>query len=270
MIRRWLFAVFLIVLLFVSLASAEGEPVLVLDYKAFSVGFQGLTIDEYYGNTLHFSFTNQSTESLMVSIDYLLMDGVLVETFFADLVEPGQTSAQQVVVESAARYMSDWELTEVVADLWVYSAENLYDADVYHGEVTFLPQGKAHIKPWVRQEKPSDIQVLDNFLVRMDVINASKGTGSDVCLYLYTRGKTERNLTVRIQKVWINDTPIEVYYAGRLIRNSSVFSTLDVPGGLDLMLNIPGQNRIRMTIEYIERDGQKARTLKRENVSFTM
>ena len=270
MIRRQLFALIITILLLTGIACAESDPVLKLDYKVFSIGFQGLEMDELYGNTLQFSFTNQSPDALMVSIDYVLIDGILVETFFADLVEPGATSSQQVVVESAARYMSDWVLTEVVADLWVYSAENLYDEDVFHGEVTFLPQGKENVKRWERKGKPSDILALDSFLVRMAVINAAKGDESTLRLFLYTSGKTERNLMVRIHKVWINETPIEVYYTGKLVRDSSTFSTLEVPGGLDLLLNIPGRNRIRMSVEYIERDGQKARTLKRENISFSM
>ena len=247
-----------------------GEAVLVHDYKAFSIGFQGLSMDEVYGNVLQFSFTNQMDEPLMISVDYLLMDGVMVEPFFADRIEPGETRTSQIVVESTAQYMKNWELTEVVVDLWVYLPEKLYEGDLFHDEVRFLPKGESGARKWQREKRESDILLLDNSFVRMQVVNAERGNGNDLRLILFTEGKNDRDLLVRIERIWLNGKAFETYYAGKCKGISSAFSSVVIPGGLMELIGRPGMNQLRMAIEYMERDGQKVRTLKRETVTFSM
>lgn len=255
----------------VAVTSGSGnEAVLVHDYTFFSVGFQGLSMDEVYGNVLLFSFTNQMDEPLMISVDYLLMDGVMTEPFFADLIEPGETRTSQIVVESTARYMKSWELTEVVLDLWVYLPEKLYDGDLFHDEVRFLPGGENGVRKWQREARESDILLLDNSFVRMVLINAERGNGNDLRLILFTEGKYKRDLLVRIEQIWINGKSFEMYYAGKCKGEVRTFSAAVIPDGLLELIGRPGMNELRMTVEYLERDGQAARTLKRETVRFSM
>ncbi|MBQ8095188.1 MAG: hypothetical protein IJ242_16670 [Clostridia bacterium] len=250
---------------------AESDDILLKhDYLLFSIGFQGLIVDEIYGNTLRFSFTNQSDEPLMVSIDSVKLDTVFIQTFFADLVEPGETHTQQVVIESAAQYMNDWILTEVSADLWVYKADNLYDSDIFHDEVIFLPQGSDNRKAWVRAEKPSDIPVFDDYFATVTMINADHSSDKQLVFSLHSIGKTDRQLLIRADKIWINGTPLSIYYASKLNGICQSFSTLEIQDGLDYLINVPGQNTIKITFELAVRDGQKLKTLKRENVSFKM
>ncbi len=249
---------------------SENKAVLIHDYKVFSVGFQGLSVDDVYGNVLLFSFTNQMDEPLMISVDYLLIDGVMTEPFFADRIEPGETRTSQIVIESTAKYMKNWELTEVVLDLWVYLPEKLYEGDLFHDEVRFLPKGEDGVQKWQRENRKNDIQLLDNSFVRMLLVNAERGNGNDLRLILFTEGKTGRDLLIRIERVWVNGKLFEMYYTGKCKRENSTFSAAVIPDGLMELIGRPGMNQIRMAVEYLEREGQKARTLKRETVTFSM
>lgn len=166
--------------------------------------------DSFLGTELSVSLENRMDEACVFSLDSLVVNGVECTCLMYVEVEAGKKATDTITV-----FDDDLEMigmSEYTDMQFVFSVSDTEYAELDSFEFGFYPYGEENASKFVREEKSSDVVVMDNEYVTVTMIDAKDDEFLGYSVYFYVENKTDETLSLSADGVSVNDIMTEPYF----------------------------------------------------------
>lgn len=246
------------------------EETVVVDNEFCKITITDIVPDNSMGYTLNVSLENKGAQTYTFGVGDTAINGVQCMAMFSQDVGAGKKANEEIVFFEEDFYGNDiGEYTDVKLEFIAYDDE--YN-EVMSETVHVYPCGEENAATYVREDKETDVVIVDNEYVKVIVTDYTydKHTSySEYCANLYIESKTDYIISVDTDDVSVNGYMIDPYYAEYIYPGNTVFSSVawdesefDENGikeveEIEFILNICNPNAESYTEYYLSQDSIK-------------
>lgn len=170
--------------------------------------------DSLWGYGMNVYLENKTDKTLMFSLQDASVNGCVADPFWASEVAAGMKDKTEIDFYSAdlEKYGIE-EVTELTFTVRIYDSED-WAADPYVEEsFTLYPEGEEKATVQEREDKDTDIVLVDNNQFRVLVINCGEDDLYGYAMTLYIENKTDKNIQFGSEDVALNGYMCDPFWA---------------------------------------------------------
>ena len=189
------------------------DEIVVLDNEECVIKITDIDPDNVMGYALKGYFENKSAErTYMFSVDSATINGIQCDPYFATEVAPGKKSNDSIYFFVDLLEMDGiGDFTDIELNFGVYDSEDWLSDPVAQTTVHVYPYGEDKAVEYVREDKDTDVVLIDNEYVKVIAIGTLEDDwGYNVVLYL--QSKSDKNLMISADEVSVNGFMIDPFF----------------------------------------------------------
>ena len=171
------------------------------------VKFEIKEIDEsgLWGYTWNVYLENNTDKTLMFSVDEVSVNGVMIDPFWANEVEPGKKSNSEISWSSTSlEEVGINAVTAVEFVLRISDSEDIFADPIVEDVFTVYPYGESEAVTMEREESTDDLVLFDNDDCTMIITGCNPDGLFGFELNAYIENKTDKTLMFSIENASIN------------------------------------------------------------------
>ena len=217
-----------------ELIPVEFEPVVVVDDDNCYIEIVGYA-DDYIGKTIEIKLENRSDSTdYIFSTDYVVVDGVEVQTLLYQQVNPGESAEAKIsITGDDLEKIGLTEYTDIALSFVVDNGTDIFSDAVVEGVVAHIyPYGEENASVFVREPKDTDVVIVDNEYVKVTVIESDFNILNWYDVYTYIENKSDKQLCLYMENVTVNGKGSSPFFfptvtAGNSTVNNCMFIDLE-------------------------------------------
>lgn len=231
----------------------------VVDNDECSIKLTGFEKDDIFGMVLKAELVNKSSDKkYMFSVSSCSVNNLAYDPFFGSEVEAGKTDNCDITFMGDEIDILGYEnLTDIEISFRVYDNDDWAADDIVNETVHIYPYGEDKATVYKREPQATDKVLVDNEYAKITVTGAAEDSFFGYEVGLYIENKSDKNLSVSLDDVYVNDIECDPLYATSVDAGKSAYSSISwfnsvfEENKIEVVEKIEGQLRISDSDDWL-------------------
>ena len=205
----------------------ENYNQVLIDQDGVKFEIKGIDPDNMWGYTLNAYLENNTDKSLMYTIDYASVNGLMSDPFWAETVAPGKKSNGSISWSNSDLDEAGIEdVTELNFRIRIHDSEDYMADDVINDYFSVYPLGESAASNYERKSQDDDVVLFDTDDCKLTVIGYEEDGFMGYEVKVFIENKSDKNLMFAVDEASVNGFMADPFWATTVGAGKKSFSEI--------------------------------------------